>query len=176
VEYARLAYFVSSLPQLLKPQGLIKCDSSSLTFDRDAHQKKVHQWFLSPTKFSKEIAKEQLKFPDKCLYHLTKSHPTYDCHVKKECALCSANASSSNASSSVGGQLHHLTEDTVEKIVDNEDNDDCVDSINNDTNEADVLYSVHVSNHYLCLVSNSKLPSSPRHPMKFPDYCRQWCF
>jgi len=123
---------------------------------------------LNPTKFSKEIAKEQLKFPDKCLYHLSKSHLIDDCHVKKECArLCSANFSSSNASSSVVSQLRHLTEETIEKIVDADDNDDCVDSIYNDTNEADLLYFVHVSNHYLCLVRNSMLSSSLRHPMKF---------
>jgi hypothetical protein len=51
-------------------------------------------------------------------------------------------------------------------IVD--DNDDCVTSIDNDTNEADLLYFVRVSNHYLHLVNNYSSSSSPRHTMQFP--------
>jgi hypothetical protein len=43
---------------------------------RMAQQKKVKEWFLNPGKFSKEVEQEQCKYPDKCIYHLTKSHTT----------------------------------------------------------------------------------------------------
>jgi hypothetical protein len=121
---------------------------------------------MNPTKFSKELAKEQLKYLGKCLYHLSKTHLTDDCHVKKECArLRGATTSGSNAPSNTTGQLHHLTEDLMEDVVAVDDNDDCND---NDTNEADLLYFVHMSNHYLCLARNSSLPRPLRHPMQFP--------
>jgi len=150
----------------VKPQGITKCDSSSTPFDRGAHQKKIRQWFMNPTKFSKELAKEQLKYLGKCLYHLSKTHLTDDCHVKKECArLRGATTSGSNAPSNTTGQLHHLTEDLMEDVVAVDDSDDCND---NDTNEADLLYFVHMSNHYLCLARNSSLPRPLRHPMQFP--------
>jgi hypothetical protein len=108
---------------------------------------------MNPKKYSKELTKEQQKFPDKCLYHLSKSHSTDDCHVKKECArLSTANVSSSGTANNASGQLRHLTEDIVEEEV----------------IVADLLYFVHVSNHYLCLVNNSSSSSSPRHTMQFP--------
>jgi len=70
----------------IKPQGIFKRDSNTASnFDREAHQKKVKMWFMNSSKFSKEISKEQQKFPDKCIYHLSKSHSTDNCHVKKEC-------------------------------------------------------------------------------------------
>jgi hypothetical protein len=151
----------------VKPHGLTtERDSTSASFDREAHQKKIRQWFMNPTKFSKELTREQLKYPDKCLYHLSKSHVTDDCHVRKECArLCGGGSSNQNGSSNSSGQLRHLTEEIEEEVVELDDSADCID---NDTNEEDLIYFVRVSNHYLCLVKNSLIPSHPRHPMKFP--------
>jgi hypothetical protein len=70
----------------VKPQISSRGESNKLnsTFDRAAHQKKVKEWFQNPVKFSKEIAQEQEKFHGKCLYHLTKSHQSSDCHILKE--------------------------------------------------------------------------------------------
>jgi len=65
----------------VRPYGL-KQDSTSdrdgSSFDRSAHHKKVKQWFLNPVKFKAEMEAEQQKHVGKCLYHLTKSHPTCD--------------------------------------------------------------------------------------------------
>jgi hypothetical protein len=58
---------------------------NSTNMDREAHQKKVHEWFMNPSKYSKELAAEQCRNPNKCIYHLHKTHPTTDCAVKKEC-------------------------------------------------------------------------------------------
>jgi hypothetical protein len=40
-------------------------------FDREAHQKKVKEWFMSPVKFCHEIEAEQKRHPGKCIYHLS---------------------------------------------------------------------------------------------------------
>jgi hypothetical protein len=153
----------------IKPHGLTKRDLSSPTFNCEAHQKKICQWFMNPKKYIKELAKEQQKYPDKCLYHLSKSHSTDDCHVKKECArLSNAHGSESGNTTNTPGQLCHLTEDIVEDAIVADDNDDCVEPIDNDTNEADLFYFVRVSNLYLCLVNNSSFSSSPRPLIKFP--------
>lgn len=50
-----------------------------------AQHKKVKQWFLNPTKFCRDIESEQKRHPGKCIYHLSKSHSTAECSVKKEC-------------------------------------------------------------------------------------------
>jgi hypothetical protein len=59
--------------------------STDSTFDRISHQKKVKEWFLNPKKSHREIENEQRKHSGKCIYHLSKSHPTADCNIKKEC-------------------------------------------------------------------------------------------
>lgn len=53
------------------------------SFDRLGHQKIVHQWFMQPGHFCKEIEKEQTKHPDIYLFHLSKSYSMDDCYVKK---------------------------------------------------------------------------------------------
>jgi hypothetical protein len=40
---------------------------------------------MNPSKFQSNIESEQRKFPGRCLFHLTTSHGTADCHVKKDC-------------------------------------------------------------------------------------------
>jgi len=98
----------------IKPQGIMKRNSSSATFDRDAHQQKIKMWFANPVKFSKELEQEQLKFPGKCLYHLSKSHPTEKCHMKR--ALDKTKNPQQrqpipNVVSTPVGRLRHITEE-----------------------------------------------------------------
>jgi hypothetical protein len=70
----------------VKPQGISKHEQSNDTnFDRAAQHKKVKEWFMNPSKFRREIEAEQRKHSGKCIFHLTKSHPTEECNVKKEC-------------------------------------------------------------------------------------------
>jgi hypothetical protein len=40
---------------------------------------------MNPSKFHREIEAEQRKHLGKCIFHLTKSHSTDECNVKKEC-------------------------------------------------------------------------------------------
>jgi hypothetical protein len=61
------------------PQGILKHESSSehatlSQADQMAQHKKVKQWFLSPTKFRRDIKAEQKWHPGTCIYHLTKSN------------------------------------------------------------------------------------------------------
>ncbi len=142
-------------------------------FDRDAHQKKVRDWFLNPAKFSKEIESAQQQHPGKCIYHLSKTHSTEKCFVKVECdkLLATKKSASQQADRQVSapGQLRHITED----LIDFEELDDSdvalVDILSNDTNEDALIYFARMSNHYLRLanVSGSSTECS-RHPMKYP--------
>ena len=106
----------------VKPLTPIKKDTTYVTpgkknasFDRVSHQKKVRLWFQQPGRFCKEIEKEQLKYPDMCIFHLSKSHATADCYVKKECDKQSASSiQSTSVSTSSGtsrGQLCYITEE-----------------------------------------------------------------
>jgi len=147
-------------------------DKDGYSFDRSAHHKKVKQWFMNPVKFRTEMEAEQNKNPGKCLYHLTKSHPTCDCYIKKECDKLLAtersngsNTSSSNSQSGTNGQLRNITE-----LVDEDtpvDEDDIIDTMldSNDTNEEELFYFTRIKNHYLHLVKSS---SSSRHSMDYP--------
>lgn len=111
-----------------------------------------------------------MKFPEKCLYHLPKSHSTKDCHVKKECdRLCSSKNPSGSTSASTG-QLHHLTVDNFEDAVATDDSVDLADSIPNDTNNTDLLYFACEMNHCLHLVRKipGKALNTPCHPINFP--------
>jgi hypothetical protein len=152
----------------VKPQGLVRGESPNKlasNFDRAAHQKKIKEWFLSPIKFSKEIASEQAKFQGKCLYHLTKSHQTCDCHILKEGGK-PGNTSQLSGPTSSTGQLHHIIEDLVEDTTEDIPEDDSED-IGNDTNDESLQDFARVTNHYLRLVKNSQ-PDCKRHAMKFP--------
>jgi len=125
---------------------------------------------MDPVKFKAEMEAEQEKNAGKCLYHLTKSHPTSDCYIKKECdkllATRKSNGSnaSSNSSSSAHGQLRNIKEELDEELsVENDVSDTMPDS--NDTNEDDLFYFTCIKNHYLHLVKSS---SNSRHSMKYP--------
>jgi hypothetical protein len=111
-----------------------------------------------------------LKFPDRCLYHLSKSHATEDCHVKKECDRLCATETTTGMASVHTGQLCHLTEDTFEVAIAMDDSVDSADSTPNDTNEADLLYFAHVMKHYLHLVRKipDKTDDIHHHPTSFP--------
>jgi len=70
----------------IHPFGITKKESVTKGgVNRSAHHKKVKQWFLYPSKYCQEIEMEQKKHPDKCIFHLSKSHPTEVFNVKKEC-------------------------------------------------------------------------------------------
>jgi hypothetical protein len=133
---------------------------------------------MNPTKFKVEIESEQQKFSGRCLYHLTKTHSTADCHVKKECdRLISSKTRTSTASGSQSstkisstGQLRHMTEDNFEDAVELDDSkDESFDDVDNDTNDSDLLYFARVSNHYLRLVKHDSSKSTlPQHIMNNP--------
>jgi len=74
-------YYNSVKPNFSECKNL----SSENNFYREAHQKKVREWFLNPVKFNKVIENEQHHHPNRCIYHLSKTHPTHDCAVKKDC-------------------------------------------------------------------------------------------
>jgi hypothetical protein len=63
-----------------------ECDPfSEFQIDRSSHHEKICMWFSNPTKHKHDIALEQQKYSGRCIYHLTKSHTTEDCNIKKEC-------------------------------------------------------------------------------------------
>jgi hypothetical protein len=157
----------------VKPNGITKTDSTlNQTQDCVAQCKKVREWFMNPTKYAKEIEEEQCHHPGKCIFHLTASHQTTSCDVKKECdKLLQAKKSSSTASPSstlTSGQLHHITEEEEilqDSLVDDSSavsNDD-----HNDTNDDVLNYFSRVSNHYLRLVKSTP-DLITRHSMEFP--------
>jgi hypothetical protein len=144
---------------------------NSTTFDKVAHQKKLYEWFLSPIQFCKEIEAEQRLHPNKCIYHLSKTHTTENCAVKKECDRFVASKSTSPQPSSLvtSGQLPHITEEVFIDSV----QDDCqVDfDMPNDTNQDVLNYFARVTNHYLRLARSSavsNLREIPRHTRKYP--------
>jgi len=158
----------------VRPQGVLgqtpRNNFVQHNVDCMSHQKKVKEWFLYPAKYCKEIAVEQKKYPNKCNYHLSDTHGTNDCHIKKECAKQHSDQqlSTSSSSKSQTGQLHHLIE---ENFVDAASDEVPVDypTNGNDTNEESLLYFARMSNHYLCLVKNStSVVPEQRHPLSFP--------
>jgi hypothetical protein len=152
----------------VKPQG-ISCHESSQDnpVDLVAHKKKVCEWFMNPTKYQQEIDAEQRKHSGKCIVHLTKSHPTCDCHVKKECDkfLSNRKPNGSQNSSTTVGQLCHIMEDVYEDAV--ADDTVPVSLEDNNTNEESLIYFSPLPNHYLCLVKTCPSRVS-RHEMKHP--------
>jgi len=129
----------------------------------------VKQWFLNPVKFKAEMEAEQQKHVGKCLYHLTKSHPTCDCYIKKECDKIVADRksngsqTSSTSTSRANGQLRNIKEELEEETLEDDVPDTMSES--NDTNEEDLAYFTRIKNHYLRLVKSS---SNSRHIMEYP--------
>jgi hypothetical protein len=152
----------------VRPQSIF-CRDAATEFSGDqlAHQKKIKEWWLDLTKYCQLIEAEQQKHQGKCLYHLTKSHQTSNCAVKKECdhTLASKQTCVSGASSSSTGQLRHITEDCNEEAID--DSCEIVDQETNDTNDEVLHYVAHVTNHYLHLVKGNPALIS-RHDMQYP--------
>jgi hypothetical protein len=162
----------------VNPKGpTSKCDRDSfseLQIDRNAHHKKIRQWFMNPTRYCQEITCEKLKFPEKCIYQLTSTHTTESCNIKKECdkIITSKKSASTSAhsgsSSTTSGQLKHLTEEEFEDAVESDAKEES--DLGNDTYESDLLYFACVSNHYLRLVKSdaSSQNDLSRHARKFP--------
>jgi hypothetical protein len=148
-----------------------KSTNPEISFDKEAHQKKIWDWCLNPLKFCKHIENEQHGHPNKCIFHLSKTHQMENCSVKKECDCIVAsmqNTSKLNGqATTTTGQLCHITtEHDVEplKSVIEENIDIDFDMIGNDTNKEALLYFDRISKHYLRLVKSSSEPSStPRH-------------
>jgi hypothetical protein len=160
----------------VNPKGLLSSDQGPANAEshasRMAQQKKVHEWFLNPVKFRKEIEREQKCHPDKCIYHLTKSHPTATCFVKLECEkqVQTSKAPSTNTSSN-SGNLCYVTEDVFEDAVLDTD-EMCIAVANvqgNDTNEDSLQYFALVTKHYLHLANaSSTKESTTRHSRSYP--------
>jgi len=160
----------------VKPQGVLSQPSKNNfvmhNVDHLTHQKKVKEWFLLPDKYCKEIAYEQRKYPNKCIYHLSETHCTADCHIKKEDEKMGIfqkqKGTTATNPTSHTGQLRHITE---EKFMDAASDDfPVVDESNgNDTNEDTLLYFTRLFNHYLRMVKTSpSLLTADRHKMLFP--------
>jgi hypothetical protein len=157
----------------VKPQGVSKRDLSSETgFDRIAQHKKIRDWFMNPSRFRCDIEAEQKKHPGKCIYHLSNSHTTDECYIKKECdkivADRKSDASSPSPNASSSGHLHHIKDDIFEDAVSNDFVENIVDESTNDTNNEELIYFARVTNHYLRLVMASPTFVTSRHNMKYP--------
>jgi hypothetical protein len=114
---------------------------------------------MNPVKFKKEIEAEQIKHPNKCIFHLSKTHPTEACQVKKEGdALLSAlkSASTLSTGTTLSGRLRHITEETYEDALTEDVVADTVtEHEDNDTKEDELIYFACLTNHYLRLVKVS---------------------
>jgi hypothetical protein len=157
----------------MNPFGITKKESTiDNGLDRAAHHKKIKQRFLNPKKYCKELEQEQKKYPDKCIFHLSKSHPTAGCIVKKECDKIIHSKKSSSLFSDQNvktGKLHHITEDIFEDAAEVVVGDFQTEEVpDNDTNKDALLYFPCISKHYIHIVKSS-LPNdvSPRHDMKY---------
>jgi hypothetical protein len=162
----------------IKPFGSNKKEASGQSpgnnnsaFDRLGHQKKIRQWFMQPGRYCKEIEKEQLKHPDMCIFHLTKSHSTAVCQVKKDCEKQLAEQQSKTSPSThapqSSGRLRHIQDDLFEDAV--VDSVSEIDQESNITNDDVLNYFARVTNHYLRLIRNNSSTSIPiQHNMKYP--------
>jgi hypothetical protein len=114
-------------------------------------------WFSQPGKFRKEIEAEQQCYLGLFIYHLTKTHTTVDCSVRKACMplQLSQKDSSTTSSMNVTVQLRNIKEDSFEDAF-SEDliAEDMSDACPNDTNEDLLHYFARLSNHYLHLAKS----------------------
>jgi len=172
----------------VNPKGILSTQRDSFADShtkRMAQIKKVKDWFLSPMKYCKEISQEQKKYPDQCIFHLTKSHPTEDCNIKRECdkiilarqKSITTQGGSNTHSLTQGGQSTssgHLRLITEEEFLDAEmhaepSSVDTTEVEGNDTKEVDLFYFARLSNHYLRLVKSTvSTQVPPRYVMQFP--------
>lgn len=108
---------------------------------------------MHPSKFCHEIKSEQCHCPGKCLCHLSKTHQTVDCTVKKECDKFLAAQKETKTQPSVSntvGQLHYITKDFFKDAVTDDSADALLDH-SNDTKEDELHYFAHMTDHYLHL-------------------------
>jgi len=106
-----------------------------------------------------------------CIFHLTDTHSTDTCSVKKNCERQFKQPKESGPKTTVNatsgtGQLRHITKEPFEDAVADAPVD-CQDDVPNDTNDAVLNYFELVSRHYLRLV-NGASSVVPRHPMQYP--------
>jgi len=163
-----LRFYNSINPKGLSSVGNSGNNSISNT-DHHAPHKKVKMWFSFPSKYWKEIEAEQKQYPGLCLYHLTKSHTTEVCSVRKEYTKAQENKKdlNTNSATKVMGQLRNIKKEMFEDAVSEED--DVQADCSNDTKEDDLHYFSRLTNHYLCLVkSNPSSSVASRHTMKYP--------
>jgi len=90
-EWPALLVFCRNYSNSLNSQTILKRESSKPppgppSQDRANHHKKIRQWFLNPMRYKKELEAEQKKCGEQCcVYHLSDTHPTAQCSIKKEC-------------------------------------------------------------------------------------------
>ncbi len=89
---------------------------AELQIERSSHHKKIRSWFMNPTKHKRDIDNEQCKYSGRCLYYLTKTHRTEDCHVKKECDKLLA-AQRSGSVSGNSQTLYHKSHKVISDIL-----------------------------------------------------------
>ncbi len=128
---------------------------------------------MNPSKFCHEIEAEQRKHQGKCIYHLSKSHTTADCSVKKECDKLVLDQKNGTSSSSPitgsTGYLRHFTDNVFEDAAAENTVDASTDDVSNDTNEEDLIYFARMTKHYLHLVKSSSSQNViSRHDMQYP--------
>jgi len=156
----------------VNPHGFSKRDSNTKhsnptsNGDRAHHHKKIRSWFLNPEKYKNELIAEQKKHEGKCIYHLSDTHTTESCSIKKECDRIIAQKITTPTSQSSG----HLR-NVKEELLDDQDHEELTDMLpepdSNDTNDAELFYFVRVRNHYLRLMRSSS-PIHSRHEMQYP--------
>jgi hypothetical protein len=175
-DWAKLLVLCRDYSNSINPQGSSKKNTSqdsnfSSQADRMAHHKKIKLWFLNPMKYCKELESEQKKHGGKCIYHLSSTHATEDCHIKKDCDCQLAEKTSTPGVpiSGTSGRLRNLKEDMPEADTEEELSENLPDMTTNDTNEDDLYYFARLTNHYLRLVKSSpSLSTTSRHLMQYP--------
>ncbi len=88
-------------------------------------------------------------------YHLSKTHPTDTCNIKKECDKLRGANKLADASivptTSTRGQLRHISEEEVPQVEDDIQDVVSEEELDNDTNDAVLNYFSLVTKHYLSL-------------------------
>lgn len=117
------------------------------------HHKKVKPHFLNSDQYCRENESEQKK-NGKCIYHLTESHPTEYCSLKKECYHILAEKQDSstapmNVSSKATEHLRNVKEELVEGAIDHDAVED-TDVSANGANQDESYHFAWLSNH-ICI-------------------------
>ena len=108
---------------------------------------------------------------EKCIYYLSSTHATEECHIKKDFDRQRAEKSTNpnKPMSGTSGLLHNLEEEMPEENPAEELSENLPDMTTNETNVDDLYYFARLINHYLRLVRSSpSLSTTSRHLMKYP--------